>query len=115
LTLIPSPFDKPKTLNYIEYMHVDVTQSLAEDEDELLFLFDTSSHKVFREERESSFQEKCMDFHEIHPRVTYDLFHDQYTLTNDVLHIALCMDIISFLDKTSMTAGKYKTSVIIPS
>ena len=30
--------------------HVDVTDSLAEDEGELLFLFDTSSHKVFREE-----------------------------------------------------------------
>jgi hypothetical protein len=25
------------------------------------------------------------------------VFHDQYTLTNDVLHIALCVDIISFL------------------
>jgi hypothetical protein len=24
---------------------------------------------------ESSFQEKCMDFHEIHPRVAYDLAH----------------------------------------
>jgi hypothetical protein len=25
------------------------------------------------------------------------VFHDQYTLTNDVLHITLCVDIISFL------------------
>jgi hypothetical protein len=25
--------------------------------------------------RESSFQEKCMDFHEIHPTVAYDLAH----------------------------------------
>jgi hypothetical protein len=24
---------------------------------------------------ESSFQEKCMDFHEIHPRIAYDLAH----------------------------------------
>ena len=32
--------------------HVDVTDSLAEDEGELLFLFDTSSHKVFREEND---------------------------------------------------------------
>jgi hypothetical protein len=24
---------------------------------------------------ESSFQEKCIDFHEIHPRVAYDLAH----------------------------------------
>ena len=25
------------------------------------------------------------------------VFHDQYTLTNEVLHITLCVDIISFL------------------
>jgi hypothetical protein len=25
------------------------------------------------------------------------VFHDQYTLTNDILHITLCVDIISFL------------------
>jgi hypothetical protein len=53
---------------------------------------------------ESSFQEKCMDFHEIHPspelHTTWHMcvFHDlTNTLTNDVLHIALCVDIISFL------------------
>ena len=45
---------------------VDVTDSLTEDEGELLFLFETSSHKVFREE-------KCMNFHEIHPKFAYDL------------------------------------------
>ena len=54
--------------------HVDITDSLAEDEGELFFLFDTSSHKVFRKENHP-FQEKCMDFHEIHPRVAYDLTH----------------------------------------
>jgi hypothetical protein len=30
--------------------HVDVTDYLAEGKGELLFLFDTSSHKLFREE-----------------------------------------------------------------
>ena len=29
------------------------------------------------------------------------VFHDQYTLTNEVLHITLCVDIISFLLKFS--------------
>ena len=51
--------------------HVDVTDSLAEDEGELLFLFDTQC--IQREE--SSFQEKCMDFHVIHPGVAYDRAH----------------------------------------
>jgi hypothetical protein len=32
------------------HFFVNVTDSLAEDEGELLFLFDTISHKVFREE-----------------------------------------------------------------
>ena len=42
-----------------------------------------------------------MDFHEIiqglHTTWHMCVFHDQYTLTNDVLHITLCVDIISFL------------------
>jgi hypothetical protein len=49
---------------------------------------------------ESSFQEKCMDFQFIPGlQTTWHMcvFHDQYTLTNDVLHIALCVDIINFL------------------
>ena len=32
-------------------LHVYATDSLAEDEGELLFLFDTSSHKIFREKK----------------------------------------------------------------
>jgi hypothetical protein len=43
---------------------------------------------------ESSFQEKCMDFHEIHPRVAYDLAHVCISWSE---HITLCVDIISFL------------------
>jgi hypothetical protein len=62
-------------------------------EDELLFLFDTSSRKVFREENHP-----FMKFIPgLHTTWHMCVFHDQYTLTNDVLHIALCVDIISFL------------------
>jgi hypothetical protein len=32
-------------------LHVYATDSLAEDEGELLFLFDTSSHKICREKK----------------------------------------------------------------
>ena len=80
--------------------HVDVTDSLAEDEGELLFLFDTSSHKVFREENHP-FRRNAWTFMKFIPglHTTWHMcvFHDQYTLTNDVLHITLCVDIISFL------------------
>jgi hypothetical protein len=44
---------------------------------------------------ESSFQEKCMDFHEIHPRVAYDLAHvsiswSVHTNKWPTTHSALC-------------------------
>jgi hypothetical protein len=44
---------------------------------------------------ESSFQEKCMDFHEIHPRVAYDLAHvciswSVHTNKWRTTHSALC-------------------------
>jgi hypothetical protein len=44
---------------------------------------------------ESSFQEKCMNFHEIHPRVAYDLAHvciswSVYTNKWRTTHSALC-------------------------
>ena len=53
---------------------------------------------------ESSFQEKCMDFHEIHPRVAYDLAHvciswSVHTNKWRTTHSALC--------------GYYKFSFII--
>ena len=80
--------------------HVDVAYSLAEDEGEMLFLFDTSSHKVFREDNHP-FRRNVWTFMKFIPglHTTWHMcvFHDQYTLTNDVLHIALCVDIISFL------------------
>jgi hypothetical protein len=79
---------------------VNVTDSLVEDEGELLFLFDTSSHKVFREENHP-FRRNAWTFMKFIPglHTTWHMcvFHVQYTLTNDVLHITLCVDIISFL------------------
>jgi hypothetical protein len=73
-----------------------VADSLAEDEGELLFLFDISSHKVFREENHP-FRRNAWTFMKCIPglHTTWHLcvFHDQYTLTNDVLRIALCVDI----------------------
>jgi hypothetical protein len=73
--------------------------SLAEDEGELLFLFDTSSRKVFREENHP-FRRNAWTLMKFIPGVhtTWHMcvFHDKYTLTNDVLHITLCVDIISF-------------------
>jgi hypothetical protein len=80
--------------------HVDITDSLAEDEGELFFLFDTSSLKVFREENHP-FRRNAWTFMKFIPglHTTWHMcvFHDQYTLTNDVLQITLCVDIISFL------------------
>ena len=79
--------------------HVDVTDFLAEDKGELLFLFDTSSRKVFREENHP-FRRNAWTLMKFIPGVhtTWHMcvFHDQYILTNDVLHIALCVNIISF-------------------
>jgi hypothetical protein len=66
---------------------------------ELLFLFDTSSRKVFREENHP-FRRNAWTLMKFIPGVhtTWHMcvFHDQYILTNDVLHIALCVNIISF-------------------
>jgi hypothetical protein len=76
-----------------------ILKALAEDEGTLLFLFDTSSHKVFRENH--PFRRNAWTFMKFIPglHTTWHIcvFHDQYTLTNDVLHIMLCVDIISFL------------------
>jgi hypothetical protein len=62
--------------------HVDVTDSLAEDEGELLFLFDTSSHKIFRKENHP-FRRNAWTFMKFIPglHTTWHMcvFHDQYT------------------------------------
>ena len=80
--------------------HVYVTDYLAEGKGELLFLFDTSSHKVFREENHPC-RRNAWTFIKFIPglHTTWHMcvFYDQCTLKNDVLHIALCVDIISFL------------------
>lgn len=81
-------------------MYVDVTDFLAEDEGDLLFLYNTSSHKVFREENHL-FRRNVWTSMKFIPglHMTWHMcvFHDQYTLTNILLHIAPCVDIISFL------------------
>jgi hypothetical protein len=74
--------------------HVDVTDYLAEGKGELLFLFDTSSHKLFREENHP-FRRNAWTFIKFIPglHTTWHMcvFHDQCTLKKwRTTHSALC-------------------------
>jgi hypothetical protein len=59
-----------KILNKIVFKIAIKFISMRNPEISLLFIRSQSIQRG-----ESSFQEKCMDFHEIHPRVAYDLAH----------------------------------------
>jgi hypothetical protein len=106
-----SPFDKPKTIKYIEYNfcwhYVDSRSCKNAFSGPTWYLLDLFLPFILRraalsiwhqltqsiQKGESSFQEKCMDFHEIHPRVAYDLAHVCISWS---VHITFCVDIISY-------------------